>query len=210
MFLRVYTFAFMAFFYGCVSIAIAEEVRVAVAANFLTTLNEIITNFQTDTGHTVVVSSGSSGKLYAQIQNGAPFELFFSADVKRPQLLEEEGLAVKGSRFVYSVGRLTLWSPDSNVVNGDGQAVLSKASFRAFGYCQSEDRALWHGRRTNTEEAGPLGIPQGPDGSRGKYRTNLSIRIFEECSARICGPFPSFGSKNQRERQPVGRAGLLS
>ena len=129
MFLRVYTFAFMAFFYGCVSIATAEEVRVAVAANFLTTLNEIITNFQTDTGHTVVVSSGSSGKLYAQIQNGAPFELFFSADVKRPQLLEEEGLAVKGSRFVYSVGRLTLWSPDSNVVNGDGQAVLSKASF---------------------------------------------------------------------------------
>ena len=129
MFRRVYTFAIMAFFYGCVSIATAEEVRVAVAANFLTTLNEIITNFQTDTGHTVVVSSGSSGKLYAQIQNGAPFELFFSADVKRPQLLEEEGLAVKGSRFVYSVGRLTLWSPDSNVVNGDGQAVLSKASF---------------------------------------------------------------------------------
>ena len=129
MFVRVYTFAFMAFFYGYLSTATAEEVRVAVAANFLTTLNEIITNFQIDTGHTVVVSSGSSGKLYAQIKNGAPFELFFSADVKHPQLLEEEGLAVKGSRFVYAVGRLTLWSPDSTMVSRDGQAILSKGRF---------------------------------------------------------------------------------
>ncbi|MFZ1747409.1 MAG: molybdate ABC transporter substrate-binding protein [Nitrospirales bacterium] len=129
MFLRVPTFGFMFFLYVCVSTAAAEEVRVAVAANFLPTLNEIVTNFQADTSHTILVSSGSSGKLYAQIQNGAPFELFFSADVKRPQLLEEEGLAVKGSRFVYAVGRLTLWSPDSNVVNGDGPTVLSKGRF---------------------------------------------------------------------------------
>ncbi len=127
--LRVYTFACMVFFYVCVSTAAAEEVRVAVAANFLSTLNEMITNFKADTGHTVVVSSGSTGKLYAQIQNGAPFEIFFSADVKHPQLLEEEGLAVKGSRFVYAVGRLTLWSPDSNLVKGDGPTVLSKNHF---------------------------------------------------------------------------------
>ncbi|MDR4461081.1 MAG: molybdate ABC transporter substrate-binding protein [Nitrospirales bacterium] len=129
MFFRIYAFAFMIFGAGFVSTAVAEEVRVAVAANFLNTLNEIIRNFKTDTGHTVVVSSGSSGKLYAQIQNGAPFEVFFSADVKRPQLLEEEGLAVKGSRFVYAVGRLTLWSPVSNLVNEDGQIVLSKRNF---------------------------------------------------------------------------------
>jgi molybdate transport system substrate-binding protein len=129
MFFRTFVFACMVVCYGCVSTALAEEVRVAVAANFLTTLNEIITNFQADTGHTVVVSAGSSGKPYAQIKNGAPFELFFSADAKRPQLLEEEGLAVKGSRFVYAMGRLTLWSPDPNVVNGDGQTVLSKGSF---------------------------------------------------------------------------------
>jgi molybdate transport system substrate-binding protein len=130
MFLRVYIFAFMVFFHMSVSAGAAEEVRVAVATNFLTTLNEIITSFKTATGHTVVVSSGSSGKLYAQIQNGAPFELFFSADVKRPQLLEEEELAVKGSRFVYAVGRLTLWSPESNLVKGDGPTILSKGSFK--------------------------------------------------------------------------------
>jgi molybdate transport system substrate-binding protein len=126
---RISTFALMVFFYVCLTTAAAEEVRVAVAANFLGTMNQIITNFQADTGHTVVVSAGSSGKLYAQIKNGAPFDVFFSADVTRPTLLEEEGLAVKGSRFVYAVGRLTLWSPDSNLVNGDGQTVLSDGRF---------------------------------------------------------------------------------
>jgi molybdate transport system substrate-binding protein len=129
MFLRVHTFAFMFFCYVCLTTAAAEEVRVAVATNFLGTLNEIITNFQTDTGHTILVSSGSSGKLYAQIKNGAPFDVLFSADGERPQLLEAEGLAVKGSRFVYSVGRLTLWSPESNVIQGEAQHVLADGHF---------------------------------------------------------------------------------
>jgi len=129
MMIRIYTFALMFFFSVCVTTAAAEEVRVAVATNFLATLKEIITNFQADTGHTVVVSSGSSGKLYAQIKNGAPFDVLFSADVTRPQLLEEEGLAVKGSRFVYAVGRLTLWSPDSSVLHADAQRVLSARDF---------------------------------------------------------------------------------
>lgn len=102
----------------------AEEVRVAVAANFLTTLNEIATNFERDTGHTAVVSSGSSGKLYAQIKNGAPFDVFFSADVTRPKLLEEEGFAVQGSRFAYAVGRLTLWSHGTTKIEGNGKSAL--------------------------------------------------------------------------------------
>jgi len=129
MIIRTYTFSLMFFLYVCLATAAAEEVRVAVASNFLGTLNEIITNFQRDTSHTAVVSPGSSGKLYAQIKHGAPFDVFFSADGKRPILLEEEGLAVKGSRFVYAVGRLTLWSPDSNMVHGEGRAVLSDGHF---------------------------------------------------------------------------------
>ncbi|WNM60129.1 molybdate ABC transporter substrate-binding protein [Candidatus Nitrospira allomarina] len=129
MFFQIYVLPFVVFCSGFISVAVAEEVRVAVGANFLTTLNVIVTNFQIDTGHTVVVSSGSSGKLYAQIKNGAPFDVFLSADAERPELLEAEGLAVKGSRFVYAVGRLTLWSPDSNMVHGDGQTVLSKGHF---------------------------------------------------------------------------------
>ncbi|GJL64501.1 MAG: molybdate ABC transporter substrate-binding protein [Nitrospirales bacterium] len=103
--------------------------RIAVASNFLATLNEIATNFERDTGHVAVVSSGSSGKLYAQIQHGAPFDVFFSADVERPKLMEEKGLAVQNSRFTYAVGRLTLWSADPNLVKGDGKAVLTQEHF---------------------------------------------------------------------------------
>jgi len=107
------------------SVAIADEVRIAVAANFVSTLREIVAGFERETGHTAVVSSGSSGKLYAQIRHGAPFDVFFSADVARPKLLEEEGLAVGGSRITYAVGRLTLWSASPNVVKADGRSTLS-------------------------------------------------------------------------------------
>lgn len=114
----------------CMSAAAADQVRVAVASNFLGTMNDLARNFQADTAHTVVISSGSSGKLYAQIHNGAPFDVFFSADQARPQMLEEEGRAVKGSRFVYALGRLTLWSPDPELVKGDGYSVLQKGRFQ--------------------------------------------------------------------------------
>ncbi|MDR4496047.1 MAG: molybdate ABC transporter substrate-binding protein [Nitrospirales bacterium] len=129
MFLRVSILVLIGFLCICVTTATAEEARVAVAANFLSTLNEIVMNFEKDTGHTVVVSAGSSGKLYAQVKNGAPFDVFFSADVKRPKLMEEEGLAVKGSRFTYAVGRLTLWSSDPDMIKEDGKAVLENGKF---------------------------------------------------------------------------------
>lgn len=107
----------------------AEEVRIAVATNFLSTLKELVRHFEHETGHVVVISSGSSGKLYAQIRHGAPFAVFLSADSRRPQLLEEEGLAVPGSRFTYAVGKLTLWSPDPHLLKEDGQVVLARGSF---------------------------------------------------------------------------------
>jgi molybdate transport system substrate-binding protein len=129
MFLRIYIFAIVFFSQTLLSTALAGEVRIAVATNFLATLKEIVANFEQDTEHTAIVSSGSSGKIYAQIRHGAPFDVFLSADVKRPQLLEQEGLAVHGSRFTYAVGRLTLWSPDSNMFKVDGQAVLANGEF---------------------------------------------------------------------------------
>jgi len=126
---RIHIFALIFLFNFFLASASAEEVRVAVATNFLATLKEIVVNFERDTGHAAVVSSGSSGKLYAQIRNGAPFDVFFSADVTRPRLMEKERLAVEGSRFTYAVGRLTLWSPDSSLVTGDGKLVLSNGRF---------------------------------------------------------------------------------
>lgn len=126
---RIHIFALLAFFHILLTTASAEEVRVAVAANFRAALSEIVKLFERDTRHTALVSSGSSGKFYAQINHGAPFDVFFSADVARPQLMEEEGLAVPGSRFTYAIGRLTLWSPDPNIIKGEGLTVLSNGPF---------------------------------------------------------------------------------
>jgi molybdate transport system substrate-binding protein len=97
----------------------AEQVQVAVAANFVPPFKEVAAEFQKATGHSAQLSAGSSGKFFAQIKNGAPFEVFFSADDERPKLLEQEGLGVKGSRFTYAVGRLVLWSPNPQLVKGE-------------------------------------------------------------------------------------------
>lgn len=97
----------------------AEQVQVAVAANFVPAFKDIVAQFEKQSGHTVHVSAGSSGKFYAQIKNGAPFEVFLSADDERPKVLEEEGFGVKGTRFTYAVGRLVLWSLDSALVTGE-------------------------------------------------------------------------------------------
>ncbi len=99
--------------------AFAEQVLVAVAANFVPPFREIAMEFEKTTGHQVQVAAGSSGNFFTQIKNGAPFDVFFSADNERPKKLEEEGFGVKESRFTYAFGRLVLWSPDANLVKGE-------------------------------------------------------------------------------------------
>ena len=113
---------------GAVSPA-AAEVKVAVAANFTAPCEEIARAFEKASGHHVAISSGSTGKLAAQIRNGAPFEVLLAADAERPALLEKDGTAVAGSRFTYALGRLVLWSPDPALVDGAGK-VLASGSFR--------------------------------------------------------------------------------
>lgn len=107
-----------------------QDVRVAVASNFVPTLRSIAVNFEQAQGHRVIVIPGSTGKLYAQIQHGAPFDVFFSADRDRPALLEKAGLAVPGSRFTYAMGRVALWSADPSLIKGDGNVVLSSGNYR--------------------------------------------------------------------------------
>ena len=87
-----------------------ELLTVAVSSNFATTFGELAARFSTDTGIHVRVVPGSTGKLYAQVVNGAPFDVYLAADVERPARLEESGHAVAGSRFTYARGRLVLWS----------------------------------------------------------------------------------------------------
>ncbi|KTT23942.1 molybdate ABC transporter substrate-binding protein [Pseudomonas oryzihabitans] len=107
---------------------LADEVQVAVAANFSAPLKAIGETFARDTGHQLVISSGATGQLYSQIKNGAPFEVFLSADDTTPAKLEAEGAAVKGSRFTYAIGSLALWSPKTGYVDGEG-AVLKRNAF---------------------------------------------------------------------------------
>jgi len=114
---------------GTDSSAQAAEVRVAVASNFASPLKVIKTRFEKATGHRMVIISGSTGKLFAQVKNGAPFDLLLAADSLRPRLLEEAGFIVSGSRSTYAVGRLALWSANPNQINGEGAEIFQNQTF---------------------------------------------------------------------------------
>ena len=106
----------------------AEEVTVAVAANFTAPMQKIAQAFEQDTGHKALLAFGATGKFYAQIKNGAPFAVLLSADDETPARLEKEGIAVAGTRFTYAVGRLALWSKNTSLVDDKGQVLLSNAT----------------------------------------------------------------------------------
>ena len=106
----------------------AADVSVAVAANFTAPMQKIAQAFEQDTGHKAVLSFGSTGKLYAQIVNGAPFQILLSADDATPMKLEQQGLGLPGSRFTYATGRLALWSAKPGFVD-DAGTVIQKGAF---------------------------------------------------------------------------------
>lgn len=110
-------------------IAKAETISAAVASNFTEAMKAIAYEFEIRSGHQVQLSFGSSGKFYAQIKQGAPYELFFSADQLKPALLEQEGLTAPGSRFTYAIGTLALWSADPTKVDAEAK-VLTEGDFK--------------------------------------------------------------------------------
>ncbi len=114
---------------ACSAAALADEVQVAVAANFTAPAKQIADIFEKDTGHTAQLSFGATGKFYAQIKNGAPFDVLLSADDATPARLVSEGAAVAGSSFTYATGRLVLWSAKSGYVDDRGE-VLKKGEFK--------------------------------------------------------------------------------
>lgn len=99
--------------------AFAAETNVAVAANFTDAVKEIAAAFKQKTGHQAVLSFGSSGQLYTQITQDAPFQIMLSADDERPKKLVADGLAVADSRFTYAIGKLVLWSKTRDYVKGE-------------------------------------------------------------------------------------------
>ncbi|MBA1274017.1 molybdate ABC transporter substrate-binding protein [Stutzerimonas azotifigens] len=111
------------------ALAIADEVQVAVAANFTAPMRELAEAFEASTGHRARLAYGSTGKFYAQISNGAPFEVLFSADSATPTRLAKEGKALGDSQFTYALGQLVLWSAREGYAT-DGEALLERGDFR--------------------------------------------------------------------------------
>lgn len=112
-----------------VATAHADEVKVAVAANFTGPMQVIAVLFERDTGHKASLAFGATGKFYAQIANGAPFEVLLSADDETPARLVREGLAVTGTSFTYAIGKLVLWSTNPKLVDDKGE-ILKKGGFK--------------------------------------------------------------------------------
>lgn len=106
----------------------AAEVQVAVATNFFAPMKAIAAEFEKTTGHRAVLSSAATGKFYAQIQSGAPFDVFLAADDETPARLDKENATVAGSRFTYATGKLVLWSAKPDLVDAKGE-VLKSAKF---------------------------------------------------------------------------------
>lgn len=115
--------------FGTLSIAWSSEIHVAVASNFYSPFKKIAHQFEKETGHKIRIISGSTGKLFAQIMHGAPFELFLAADQRRPKFLEKNGNIVSGTRFTYALGKITLWSATPNAISGDGKSTLKAKNF---------------------------------------------------------------------------------
>ena len=126
----------------------AAELRVAVASNFLITLEKLADAFAYETGHRIKVSSGSTGKLYTQIRAGAPYDLFLAADSERPSLLESEGRVLPDSRKTYALGQLAFWSRKGDVeINVDALRSnppkrLALANAKTAPYGRAAEQAL--------------------------------------------------------------------
>lgn len=119
----------------------AAEVSVAVASNFLRPAQALVARFEALSGHQVTLSSGSTGKLYAQIRHGAPFDVFLAANAREPMRLERDGLAVHGTRFTYALGRLALWAGGKPVdadsardsICGEGRLAIANPKTAPYG-----------------------------------------------------------------------------
>jgi molybdate transport system substrate-binding protein len=108
-----------------------QEIKIAAASDLTAALTEVANEYQKTSGKGTKVSFGSSGNFFAQIENGAPFDLFFSADIAYPQKLEADGLVEPGSLYEYGIGRLALWVPSDSEINvSQGLQVLTTPAVR--------------------------------------------------------------------------------
>jgi len=126
---RIFIISAILFILFLIKTSLAQELNVAAASNFKLPLSILADKFSQNTKHKINLIFGATGKHYAQIKNGAPYDIFFAADSLRPKLLETEGTALAGSRFTYALGKLALWSPEVNYVDNEGR-ILASSNFK--------------------------------------------------------------------------------
>jgi molybdate transport system substrate-binding protein len=118
--------------------AAAEQALIAVASNFTLTARELKTRFEQSGEHTIIITSGSTGRLYAQILHGAPFDVLLAADQVTPRRLETQGRTVSGTQFTYASGRLALWSLDGTDTAGPVEHRLREGRYRSIAIANPE------------------------------------------------------------------------
>ncbi len=123
------------------------DTTIAVAANFADTVRALAGTFESETGHRLTFVIGSTGKLFAQIRNGAPFDLLLAADQERPARLISDGLAVADSRLTYAIGELILWSADTDRIGCDGVATLRRMDYRHLAIANPDLAPYGHAAR---------------------------------------------------------------
>jgi molybdate transport system substrate-binding protein len=139
----------------------ADQTNIAVAANFTEAAKEIAAAFKAKTGHEASLSFGSSGQLYTQITQEAPFQVFLSADEARPKKAIEDGYAVPGSLFTYAVGKLALWSKNKTLVAGP--ETLKAGAFEKLAYCN------------------PIGAPYGA----AAVETLKALKLYDRLQSKL-------------------------
>lgn len=138
-----------------------DVVTVAVASNFSTTAAELARRFTEKTGTDVRLINGSTGKLYAQIINGAPFDVFLAADAERPRLLEASGHGVEGTRTTYAIGALVLWSRDASARNTGCRDLLAQGDFVHLALANPATAPYGKAARQTLEAMGLWGLTEG-------------------------------------------------
>ncbi len=164
--------------------ALADQVNVAVASNFITTLRQLASSFEQQSGHTLRISSASTGKLYAQIVHGAPFDLFLAADEARPARLVQEGKAVSGSLSTYAMGQLVFWSP-KHASDSDAVALLKSGAFKRIAIANPKTAPYGLAAQTVLQELG-LWQPSSIKRVRGE---NISQTFQFVASGAVSGGF---------------------
>ena len=141
----------------CSALAAAQEIVVAAASDLSSVFPEVAARFENETGKKVTVNFGSSGQFLLQIENGAPFDVFFSADLQYPQRLESEGLTQPGSLYKYAVGKLVLYVPNGSAADpSQGLRDAALAPGAQDRHRQSAARSLWPRRRRGSQERGTI------------------------------------------------------